>query len=301
MSVYLGSAGYVELRRTSVDQPYRATIHVSDVNEAADRFSFDFPVGQFLTGDLLEFRTLEAGRVFDLVAGWTYSDASFYASVDDVGGIRLYKHFDEAVAGESKGKIELQRLASSLAVEVRVRNNIERIVAQVTSFEVNTERDAVDVTGLGDSFRQQYSSLITGSGMMSCFFEYERHLCDSANQTDRQFFEFPVYLNQLVLRSQIGSGFHARMVLIGRGEKPSGNAIDFDDEVWYEFDGVITNVGMSFEPSQPIRTQISYITTGSIQLRTRSSSNYLTQEQGTRSLLRLGEYQSGFLEVEQEE
>lgn len=111
----------------------------------------------------------------------------------------------------------------------------------------------------------------------------------------------PLYMNQLILRSRIGSEFFARLTLVGRGDKPGGRTSDLDDEVWYELEGIITNVAMAFEPTQPIRCIINYVTTGEIKLKVRAVSDYIVQEQDRLGRLSLESYQSGFLEQEQEE
>jgi len=110
----------------------------------------------------------------------------------------------------------------------------------------------------------------------------------------------PIYLNQLLLRTKIGSEFWAKVTLVGRGLKPGGKREDFDDEVWYEFYARITNVGMVFTPGEPIESTIEFVTTGEIALRTRFVSNYLLQEQAA-DRIRQEANQSGFIEVEQQD
>ena len=314
MSVYLGSAGCIELRRSSLEEPFISEIRPSDVNDKTNRFSFDFPVGQFLTGDMIEIKALDKQPIdFISSSGWDhtgatpggtptgYHDGKFYIHVDQVGGIKLYTDFDKALSGEVLGRVDLLRPSRVIPISVAVSNNFERIIAQITDFEINTEREAVDVTELGDSFRQQYSGLISGSGRLTCFFEYERRLCDNLSGASPGSLEMPVYMNQLILRSKIGSEFFARLTLVGRGEKPGAYRADFDDEVWYELEGVITNVAMAFEPTQPIRCTINYITTGAVHLKTQTVTNYILQEQSSSDRIRLEAYQSGLLEQEQEE
>ena len=179
MAVYLGEAGCFELGRTSLDEDFFATIAPSDINVDTDRFSFEFPVGQYLTGDLIEI-TSTNGATLDFIdpSGWleetvVYDDGKFFIYVDQAGGINLYRDFCLAMAGEIAGRVPLHEITESIPIRIRVENNFSRIVAQVTDFEINTEREAVDVTELGDAFRKQYSSLISGSGRLSCFFEYE--------------------------------------------------------------------------------------------------------------------------------
>lgn len=307
MAVFLGQAGCVELRRTQFDEEIFGTVLQSDVNSVKDRFSFEYPLGMLITGDQVEIKSTD-GTNLDFIdaSGWpvntVYPDGIFYIYVDEVGAIRLYNSFDDAMSGEVAGRIPLNDPGRSIPIEVEVRNNNFRILAQVRSFELNTEREVVDVTVLSDEFRRQYSGLISGSGQLNCFFEYERRDCDPISEGSAGYTELPVYMNQLILRTRLGSEFHAKLTLIGNGPKPYGRKEDNDDEIWYEFDARITNVGMQFEPTQPIQSTISFVTTGEIKLRTRYVTNYLLQEDAS-DRLRLEENQdpSNLIEVEQEE
>ena len=305
MAVFLGESGCVELRRNSQDELITGLVHQSDVNTSKDRFSFDFPSGLLITGDQVEIKATD-GTLLSFIGpnGWptnkVYKDGIFYVFVDEVGAIRLYKKFDEAISGEVAGRIKLVDAGRSVPISMEIRNNNERILAQVTSFELNTERDSIDISALSDEFRKNTSGLISGSGRIECFFEYERRLCDPLTEgVSPSVLDVPIYMNQLILRTRIGSEFWSKLTLIGRGEKPYGRSNDFDDEVWYEFEARITNVGMAFSPAEPIRSTIDFVTTGEIKLRTRYVSNYLTQEDGDR--IRLEENQSGFIEVEQQD
>lgn len=301
MAVYLGEHGCVELKRNSQDEQILGTVAQSDVNPDKDRFSFDFAVGTLLTGDQVEIKTTD-DSLLDFIGpdGWptgqVYKDGIFYLSVDEVGSIRLYLSFDESIAGETQGRVSLVDPGRSVPISIEVRNNNERILAQVTSFELNTERDSVDISALSDEFRRNTSGLISGSGQIECFFEYDKRPCDplTSNGSDM---EVPVYINQLILRTKIGSEFYGILTLIGRGPKPYGRLDDADDEVWYEFEGRITNVGMSFSPTEPIRSTIQFVTTGEIKLRTKFDSNYLLQENFDK--IELEANQDGFLEIDQ--
>ena len=389
MGVFLGSDGCIELKRTSLDEPFLAEIDPSDVNvrytEAVDqtppadphnvsaifessRFSFDFPHGNYISGDLLEFQTTD-GSLIPFLDGWnqpyrtawalceamtpgdytfsdcdngtdsictdapTYADPpwdpgtadydnadvwvrdqinvdftktmpevydqmSFYVHVDEAGGITLYDTFSKAVSGEEASTVILRKPYAPVFVNVMVTNNRFRVIGQVQSFTVNTEREAVDVTELGDAFRERYSSLITGSGSITCLFEYEQRDCDGFLGAFPMGVEMPVYLNQLILRSSIGSEFFAKLVLVKRGPKPGGSNIDIDDRIWYEFEALITNVGMAFTPGEPVRVTVNYVSTGPIQLHTQMTSDYILQEQDPTKTGRIGfeEYsEDGFL------
>lgn len=301
MAVFLGYTGRVDLIRSTQDDQIIASVNPSDVNALKNRFSFDFELGTFLTGDQVEISTTD-GSTLDFVAasGWPsgaqYSNGLWYFNVDDVGGITLYTTFDEAIAGEETGRVDLLAPNRVLQLRFRVLNSTERILGQVTSFEFNTERNAVDVTSLSEDFRQQYSGLISGSGRIECFFDYQRASLDPLMRGSAGDYEIPRYMNELVLRTRHGSEFKARLYLVARGPKPTLGAKDTDDEVFYDITAVITNIGMSFSPDEPVSATIDFITTGKINFRVIAVSNYLLQEDGDR--FRLEPNQAGFIELE---
>lgn len=301
MAVLLGEIGNVELRRASLDEPIIGTVKQSDVNPDRDRFSFNYPTGLLITGDQIEIKTTDGSLLaFVAASGWptaqVYKDGIFYVYVDEIGAIRLYNTFDEAVAGEVAGRVDLVDPGRDVPISIEIRNSNERMLGQVRSYELNTERDVIDATALSDEFKRSYSGLISGSGRIVCFFDYERRSGDLSMQSG---VEMPIYLNQLILRTRTGSELWAKLTLVARGYKPGASADDFDDEVWYEFNGRITNVGMSFTPEEPIEATIDFVTTGEIKLRTRYVTNYLLQEQGDR--IKLEANQSGYLELEQQD
>lgn len=309
MAVLLGEIGKIELRRTNLDEPISATVKPSDVNASRDRFSFDFPVGLLITGDQVEIKTTDGTLLsFIEASGWpsnqVYKDGLFFIYVNEIGGIKLYNNFDDAIAGEASGRVSLAVPNRDIPISVNVRNNNERLLGQIRSYEVNTQRESVDATTLSDEFKREYSGLISGSGRINCFFDYERRANDPLIRNQAAgVVEMPIYINQLLLRTKIGSEFWAKVTLVGRGAKPGGTSEDFNDEVWYEFYGRITNAGLSFEPGQPIESTIEFVTTGKIELRTRFTTNYLLQDQdvGDSQRIRQEENQTGFLELEQEE
>lgn len=263
MSVYLGSYGLVELRRSSELAEKTSLVNPGDVNVSRRRFGFDFDSGFLHSGDQLEIRTTD-GTDLDFVdaTGWLVNavqDAGhWYVHVDELGGIRLYDTFDKAVEGLQNQAIVLTSIARNIPIAVRIVNSIPRILAQCSYFELNTTREAVDVTVLGDEFRSQYSSLISGSGNFRAYWEYlptyEKQLtAESAN-----------YLLQLAIRTEVGSKFGAKFYLKVGNE--IGNRTTIDDELWYEIEGVITQAGVNFSPDNAVEISADFVTTGPIRL-----------------------------------
>lgn len=290
MSVILGTAGSVELTRNSDDTVFKSEVNASDVNPTRNHFSFDFPGGMLLTGDQLEIKTTDDSTL-SFVTGWAHPDGKWFIHVNQAGGVMLYENFEDAVAGEAQGRVDLQLPAADLPIEVRVQNNVPRMLGEVASFELNTSRDAVDVSELGEEFRQQHATMISGSGNLNCFFDYRHDICDGMPQD----VELAVYMHQLLLRQELGSAFKARLFVVSRGY-----GYDYNDEVWYEFEGLITNVGIAFEPTQPVRSTIQFVTTGEIKLRVSTDTYLLLQEDQDRLKLERNQG-AGFVEIEQRE
>ena len=263
MSVYLGTHGEVELQRQFDGGDLRSTINPSDVNATQKRFSFDFEHGQLLSGDQIEITSTD-GTALDFISSYTQTSVKKFIHVDELDGIRLYDSFANAVNGGTTNATALATPGNNIPIRVKVANAERRLLAQCNSFELNTERETVDTTTLSDEFRNRISTLMSGSGRMSCFWEYTG---DTSN-------ELPNYLLELLLRTKVGSQFNARFYLKtdtpgynGSASTPSDVSGAGSHEVWYEFKGVLTACAMQFSPSEAVQFTADFITTGSIQIR----------------------------------
>jgi hypothetical protein len=289
MGVYLGNIGNIELTRKSLEGAKESVVNPSDVNVGRNRFSFDFDEGFLISGDLIEIATTD-GTDLDFVdaTGWdvgsVQTSGNWYVFIDDLGGIRLYDNFDDSLEGSTAGLISLAAIARDIPIRVSVRDRDRRILASVTDYELNTNRETVDITALSDQYRQQYSSLISGSGRITAQWDY-------VNEAGRE----PVnYLMQLVLRTEIGSSFHAKFYIKSPNTDAAGGAFastQFNDALWWEFDALVTNSATSFTPSDVIVSTIDFVATGPIKLRARTTQQRrLLQESGDPILLEQGGY-----------
>ena len=256
MSVYLGTYGEVELQRQFDGGDLRSTINPSDVNATKKRFSFDFEHGQLLSGDQIEITSTD-GTALDFIDSYTKTSVKKFIHVDELDGIRLYDSFAHAVNGGTTNATALATPANDLPIRVKVENAEYKVLAQVNGFELNTERETVDTTTLSDEFRNRISTLMSGSGRMSAFWEY------TGNTSQ----ELPNYLVELSLRTRVGSQFKARFYIKRTTHNPGGVAANDNDEVFYEFTGVLTGCAVQFAPDNTVQVQADFITTGSIQLR----------------------------------
>ena len=256
MSVYLGTYGQVELQRQFDGSELRSTINPSDVNATKKRFSFDFEHGQLISGDQIEITSTD-GTALDFIDSYTKTSIKKFIHVDELDGIRLYDSFANAVNGETTNATALATPANDLPIRVKVENAEYKVLAQDNGVELNTERETVDTTTLSDEFRSRISRLMSGSGRMSAFWEY-------TGNTQQ---ELPNYLVELSLRTRVGSQFKARFYIKRTTHNPGGLAASADDEVFYEFTGVLTGCAVQFAPDNTVQVQADFISTGPIQLR----------------------------------
>ena len=256
MTVYLGNAGNVELIRDSGDV-IAGTIAPANVNVSKGMFSFDFSFGAFVTGDFVEF---SSASTLSFVSGYAYTKGNWFVSVDQLGGLRLYPTYADAIAGTSNNRVALAAPGADIAVSCRILNAVPRILANIIQFELSTDREAVDTSSLGDEFRNQYSTLITGSGSIDCQFDYA-----TAGET-----EIAVYLHNLLLRQQFGSDFKANLYILTEGQAQGVNASN--DSVWYEIQGVMTNAAIRCTAGDIIESRFTFVTTGEIKLRVQTTT-----------------------------
>ena len=289
MAVYLGNIGNIEITRQASENDLESIVNPSDVNAGRDRFSFDFDEGSLISGDLVEITATDGTNLdFIDVSGWgnniVQSSGNWYIFIDELGGIRLYDNFDDSLEGSTQGLIPLTEIIRNIPIRVTVRNRDKRLLACVTDYELNTNRETVDITALSDQYRQQYSSLITGSGRITAQWDYVNEAGDE-----------PVnYLMQLVLRTEIGSGFHAKFFIKSADTDAAGgsfSATQLNDALWWEFDALVTSSATSFAPGDIIVSTIDFVATGPIKLRARTTSaKRLLQEAGDPILLEQGGY-----------
>ena len=284
MGIYLGSIGEVELKRLSLEGAKESIVNPSDVNTTKNRFSFDFDEGYLITGDLIEI-TATDGTDLDFIAASAWanntvqSSGNWYVFIDGLGGIKLYSTFSGSLDGGTDDQISLTTLSRDIPISVKIRDRDSRLLAAVTGYELNTDRETVDITALSEEHRQQYSSLISGNGSLTANWDYVN------NQT----YEPVHYLMQLVLRTEIGSSFHGKFYIKkfnGIAQSGSFTPDQANDELWWEFDALVTSSAVDFTPDSVIVSRINFVTTGPVRLRARTQQKrYLLQEDSGRIAL----------------
>ena len=266
--IYLGQYGDIELQRDSLNSFLGTQLDPSDVNTNLKRFSVKGASGALITGDYIDIATVDKSNL-ELVTGHSYPDGSWYVHVDALGGLRLYSTFEASISGGVTAAVALSTPSSIKEITIKTRNSRFRHLANITSFEITTARDSVDLTSLGDQFKRQYEAgLISGQGTIECLWEHNQNKANEECAVDG---EFPFYLAQLVVRLTQGADFKSRFYIY----KDNSNT---SNSVWYQADCVVTNVVISVPATEQITSRIEFITNGEIKLNTGSTPSYLLQE-----------------------
>ena len=266
MSVYMGEQGLISLQRTAVGVGANALATVldpGDVTVVDKRFSADFPPSALINGDRIEIGT-QGGENLELVDGHPFPDGRWFCHTDEVGGIRLYDNFADAITGSKNNALTLIAPSAAQPIYIRNRDDTYQCVAKTTEWSLTTQREQVDLTVLGESFRDNYANgLISGQGETTAFWEYRYQQCDGVDITE----ELSHYYAQLLLRLEQGALFKGRFFIYAASPA-----------VWYESDCIVTSVGFAFEPGQPIRTSVQFVTSGEIKLIMGQPERFLRQE-----------------------
>ena len=294
MTVFVGNSGVVKLRRSTPSTTFTSTVDPGDVNVSKKRFSFDFPQEMLLTGDRLQIKSTNgANLAFVDSSGWDggsqLPDGAWFINVDELGGISLYDTFANALNGQSTGKITLAAISTAIPIEVKSVQAQYNILGLVRSFELNNDREVVDVTALSDEFRKNESSLISGSGSIECQFHYDPDIAGLTVDSD-----VPSYLHELILRQKLGAEFDAELHIVQKGKNLDATG----DQFYFEFKGIVTNAAIGLGTGQLTVSNFNFVTTGAItpKLGIGLITNYVLKEDTDRILLE--QPGSGKLELE---
>ena len=193
------------------------------------------------------------------------NNARAYININRVGGIRLFEDFNDAINNERANEYALAAFyGEPIEITVGVRDTRYNTLGSVTSFELNTDRAAMETTSLSDRFKQQYSAgLLSGNGSIECLFDY-----DTVNNQDA-----PLFLLQVINRLDVGSNFKALLSLSSVDQSPT-----FREEVYYDIEAVVTRAGVTVTSDALVACSVDFVTTGEFKLRVGVPPEYILKE-----------------------
>ena len=289
MTVFAGHYGAIQLQRLGSSNVLDLQISPENLDTARKRIALTYPGGNDLewglitTGDRLRITTSDSRglpfRFYTNAANTTYIDdpgsgvlpLEFFANVDAMGQIRMYRTFGAAMqnSGDNYLAIPLAKTASDPAWNVKVSQlpGAYNTLGRVQGFTLNTERNNIDTTALGDKYQKYESSQVNGSGTVDCLFDFKTLSSE----------ELPVALCQLIQKVEIGSKFKGKFYLLEPG-LPQPPGVNQFEGVYYEVDGIMTRAGVEVGADQIVDCSFDFIVNGEFKLRAGVTPVDLTTE-----------------------
>jgi hypothetical protein len=277
VTYFLGNVGNVRLRRNT-ENVLTAIVKDADTVPVLNRIGIEGALESLLTGDKVTLSTDDPrGLIFFPAGSWvdgegvTQTSFSAFINVNAAGGIRFFPTFQSAVNNIRAQEYTIQNFAGDpLPVQVLVRDLSANVLGDVTTYEFNTDRDALDTTVLSDKFKRMYTAgLISGSGKIDCIF----------NSQTSGVKETPLLALQLINRVDIGSEFDCLLSITDQENDPT--ALD----IYYEFTAMVTRSGLQVSATELITCSIDFVTTGEIKLLVGRPSGYILKEDDDRIAL----------------
>ena len=298
MAFYLGNHGNIRLRRGNPVEigTFKALISPDDINTALNRLGVENAVDNLVTGDRIVFSTTDNRRL-DFIPDTNFGDPEFiqtqgadqlvtqsgdsffsnglttddftaFVNVNAVGGLRLFPTFADAINNDRSNEITLDPFTNEpIEVHLDVRDTQYNVLGNVSGYEFNTSRDAIDVTALSDKYKQQYDAgLLSGSGRIECSFDY--------TTTDTK--EAPIIMLQTIQRLDVGCGFDLALYLTDQEIIPDVA------NVFYLTTAVTTSTGISVDAGGVVSCTIDFVTTGEIRLIIGRPDAYILKEDADR-------------------
>ena len=277
MTYFLGNVGNVRLRRNS-ENILSSIVKDADTIPVLNRIGIEGAIDNLLTGDKVTVSTSDTrGLVFLPVNSWvdgegvTFRTFSAFINVNAAGGVRFFPTFQAAINNVRAQEYTIQNFGGDpLPLQIQVRDISANVLGDVTSYEFNTDREALETTALSDKFKRMYSAgLISGSGKIDCIFN---------NQTSGVK-ETPLLALQLINRVDVGSEFDCLLSITDSDNDPS------QLDIFYEFTAMVTRSGLQVSASELITCSIDFVTTGEIKLLVGRPSGYVLKEDDDRIAL----------------
>jgi hypothetical protein len=289
MTVFAGHYGAIELQRIGSGNALNLLISPENIDTGRKRIAFSTPEGKDIefglitTGDRLRITTSDARglplRLYTNAANTSYIDnpsggvlpLEFFANVDAMGQIRMYRTFKDAMANSGASYLAIPLAQSSSAapwsIKVTQITGDYNFLGAVEGFTINTERNSVDTTALGDQYQNFQAAQINGSGSVDCKFDFKNINAE----------EMPIALCQLIQKIEIGSLFKGKFYLLEPGSpQPAGYTVS--EGVYYELNGIMTKAGVEVRADQIVECSFDFVVNGEFKLRAGAGATDLVTE-----------------------
>jgi hypothetical protein len=292
MTIFAGHYGQVELKRGGGGtinarlSPINLLVSRKRIN-IGDTSGIDLPNGTITTGDRIRLTTDDARglplRLYTDAANTTYIDnpgagvlpIEFFANVDAMGAVRMYRSFGDAINNTGTGFVAVPLAVSASSAPWSLTMTIVEggfhKVGKVQGFTFSTDRESTDITSLGERFKNFAQSGISGSGSVDCLFSF-KSLSDE---------EIPLALCELVQKIETGAKFAGKFYLLEPRVQqiPGYNTLE---GVWYEVNGIMTKAGITVRSDQLVECSFDFISAGAFALKSGVAPVDIATEAGVR-------------------
>jgi hypothetical protein len=291
VTVFAGHYGSIQLKRIGSPFQLDLEIRAQDISTSRRRFALstkdgqDLPWATITTGDRVRIATKDnrglpfrfyrntANTQFIDNPGADVGPLEFFANVDTMGAIRMYRTFADAIANANQRylAIPLEKAVGSAPwpVSVNLLPGAFNTLGRVEGFTLSTDRESVDITSLGDRYRGISASAISGSGSVDCLFEFKNVVGQ----------EVPAALADLIQKIEIGSQFEGKFYLLEPSRNPPRGYSRIEG-AYYDVRAMITRSALTVQANSIVECSFDFVTTGEFQFRTGDSPIAITTETG---------------------
>lgn len=289
MTVFAGHYGSIEFKRIGGPFTLDLEIRAQDISAGRKRFALstkegqDIPFGTITTGDRVRIATSDSRglplRFYRNVGNTLFIDnpgasvgpLEFFANVDTMGAIRMYRNFADSISNPNQRylAIPLDKPVGSAPwpVTVKLLPGAFNTLGRVEGFTLSTDRENIDITSLGDRYRGVSASAISGSGTVDCLFEFK-------NITGE---EIPAALADLIQKVEIGSQFEGKFYLLAPSSKPPKGYLSIES-AYYQVKAMITQSSLTVRPDAIVECSFDFVTTGQFEFKTGDTPVDITTE-----------------------
>lgn len=289
MTVFAGHYGSIELKRVGSPLRLDLTIRSQDISFSRKRFTLstkegeDIPWGTITTGDRVRIATTDSRglpfRFFTNVANTQYIDnpsssvgpLEFFANVDTMGAIRMYRKFADAIANPDLGYLAVPLNVTAgdapWPVTITLLPGSFNTLGKVQGFTLSTDRENIDITSLGDRYRGMSASAISGSGTVDCLFEFKNVAGE----------EISAALADLIQKIETGSSFEGKFYLLAPSSRPP-KGYGSIESAYYQVRAMITKSALTVQSDAIVECSFDFVTTGQFEFKTGNAPVSITTE-----------------------
>lgn len=178
-----------------------------------------------------------------------------YAYVDQLGRIRFYNDWADAINGDPARALDTGAVNFGVMTITNVDANWE-YVCDIRDWSLELDAPSVDITGIGGKFGEAMKSLVTGGGQIG-------YMAERRSEQGRH---DPTALLRLLLLTQYGCKASAQFWILQ--DRPAQGACSglAPGDFYYQADLLVVGTSLNLVPTDVVGGAARFVTTGEIRL-----------------------------------